>query len=47
MAMIMLLASHKTAMGEFCVHRGLRMVGWLATAVMGAAAVGMFATMGS
>ena len=46
MAMIMLLASRKAAMGDFAVHRALNAVGWLATAVMGAAAVGMFATMG-
>ncbi|MEO8927108.1 MAG: divalent metal cation transporter [Caulobacteraceae bacterium] len=46
MAMIMHLASHKEAMGQFKIHVGLKTVGWLATAVMGAAAVGMFATMG-
>ena len=47
MAMIMHLASHKPAMGEFKIHRGLKIVGWTATAVMAVAAVGMFATMGS
>ena len=47
MAMIMHLASHKAAMGDFKLHIGLKAVGWLATAVMAAAAVGMFATMGS
>ncbi|MHB8528879.1 MAG: NRAMP family divalent metal transporter [Caulobacteraceae bacterium] len=47
MAMIMHLASHRPAMGEFKLHAGLKTVGWLATAAMGAAAVGMFATMGS
>jgi NRAMP (natural resistance-associated macrophage protein)-like metal ion transporter len=47
MAMIMHLAGHKPAMGDFRIHRGLKAVGWLATAVMGVAAVGMFATMGS
>ncbi len=47
MVMIMLLASRKSAMGDFVVPRVLKAVGWLATAVMGAAAVGMFATMGS
>ena len=47
MAMIMHLASHKPAMGEFKLHWGLKTVGWIATAVMGVAAVGMFATMGS
>ena len=46
MAMIMHLASHKEAMGDFKIHAGLKTVGWLATAVMAAAAVGMFATMG-
>ncbi len=45
MAMIMHLAGHKAAMGEFKLHTGLKTVGWLATAVMAAAAVGMFATM--
>jgi NRAMP (natural resistance-associated macrophage protein)-like metal ion transporter len=47
MAMIMHLASHRAAMGEFKIHSGLKTVGWLATIVMAAAAVGMFATMGS
>ncbi|MDQ2859590.1 MAG: divalent metal cation transporter [Pseudomonadota bacterium] len=47
MAMIMHLASHKAAMGQFKIHLGLKAVGWLATAVMAAAAVGMFATMGA
>jgi len=47
MAMIMHLASHKPAMGELKIHAGLKIVGWLATAVMAVAAVGMFATMGS
>ena len=47
MAMIMHLASHKAAMGEFKIHLGLKAIGWLATAVMAAAAVGMFATMGA
>jgi NRAMP (natural resistance-associated macrophage protein)-like metal ion transporter len=47
MAMIMLLGARKSAMGEFRIRRGLKALGWLATAVMGAAAVGMFATMGS
>ena len=43
MAMMMLSANRK-AMGEFSLPRGLKIVGWLATAVMAAAAVGMFAT---
>ena len=34
-------------MGHFQIGRGLKAVGWLATVVMGVAAVAMFATMGS
>ena len=45
MALIMHLASHRAAMGDFKLHAGLKTVGWLATAVMAAAAVGMFATL--
>ena len=33
-------------MGRFTLPLPLKLVGWLATAVMGAAAVGMVATMG-
>ena len=47
MVMIMLLASHKQAMGPFKIHTALRTVGWIATTVMAVAAVGMFATMGA
>jgi NRAMP (natural resistance-associated macrophage protein)-like metal ion transporter len=47
MALIMHLASHKGAMGEFKLHIGLKVVGWIATVVMALAAVGMCATMGS
>ena len=47
MVMIMLLASHRIAMGEFTIGPRLRIVGWIATLVMAAAAVGMFATMGA
>jgi NRAMP (natural resistance-associated macrophage protein)-like metal ion transporter len=47
MALIMHMASHKAAMGEFKIHIGLKTVGWVATIVMALAAVGMFATMGS
>jgi NRAMP (natural resistance-associated macrophage protein)-like metal ion transporter len=46
MAMIMLLGGRKDVMGEFRLSLPLRTVGWLATGVMGIAAVGMFATMG-
>ncbi len=44
MALRMHLSSHKAAMGDFKLHWGLKTVGWLATAVMAAAAVGLFAT---
>jgi NRAMP (natural resistance-associated macrophage protein)-like metal ion transporter len=46
MALMMHLSSHRPAMGEFRLHAGLKVVGWLATAVMAAAAVGLFATWG-
>jgi NRAMP (natural resistance-associated macrophage protein)-like metal ion transporter len=44
MGMIMHMASRRKVMGEFALHPGLKTLGWLATAVMAAAAVGMFAT---
>ena len=47
MVMMMLLSSRKAAMGEFTLPPILKGVGWLATAAMAAAAVGMFATMGA
>jgi NRAMP (natural resistance-associated macrophage protein)-like metal ion transporter len=47
MAMIMLMASRRAVMGEFALTKRLAVLGWLATAVMGAASVGMFATWGS
>jgi len=46
MALMMHLSSHKEAMGDFKLHAGLKAVGWIATAVMAAAAVGLFATWG-
>ena len=46
MVLIMHPSSHKAAMGEFKLHTGLKVVGWVATAAMAAAAVAMFATMG-
>jgi Mn2+/Fe2+ NRAMP family transporter len=45
--LMMILSSRKTVMGEFELPGPLKAVGWLATAEMGAAAVGMFATWGS
>ena len=47
MVLMMLLASNRSAMGEFRLPPVLRGVGWLATAAMTAAAVGLFATWGS
>ena len=46
MAMMMLLSSRKDVMGDFKLHWGLKTVGWLSTAVMAAAAIGLFATWG-
>ena len=42
MVVIILLASNKSVMGAFTVSRSLIILGWIATAVMGAAAVRMF-----
>jgi hypothetical protein len=36
------MASHADVMGKFIISGGLRVVGWLATGVMGAAVIGMF-----
>jgi NRAMP (natural resistance-associated macrophage protein)-like metal ion transporter len=46
MAMIMLLASRADVMQKFALGIWLKGLGWLATAVMAAAAIGMFATWG-
>jgi NRAMP (natural resistance-associated macrophage protein)-like metal ion transporter len=46
MVMIMLMGSRKEVMGQFTLKPLLKSLGWLATVVMGAAAVGMFATWG-
>jgi Mn2+/Fe2+ NRAMP family transporter len=45
MVMMMRLSSNPEAMGEFKLHKTLRVLGWIATLVMASAAVGMFATM--
>jgi Mn2+/Fe2+ NRAMP family transporter len=42
MVVIILLASNKSVMGAFTVSRSLIILGWIATAVMGAAALRMF-----
>jgi NRAMP (natural resistance-associated macrophage protein)-like metal ion transporter len=47
MVMMLLLASRSDVMGKFTLPTILKTVGWVATAVMTVAAVGMFATMGS
>jgi Mn2+/Fe2+ NRAMP family transporter len=44
MAMIMLLTSNEKVMGKFAIVGSLRAFGWIATGVMAAAAVTMFAT---
>jgi Mn2+/Fe2+ NRAMP family transporter len=41
MAVIILLVSKKSVMGPFTASRTLVILGWIATAVMGAAAVRM------
>jgi NRAMP (natural resistance-associated macrophage protein)-like metal ion transporter len=46
MALMMHLSSHRAAMGDFKLHTGLKVVGWIATAAMAAAAIGLFATWG-
>jgi NRAMP (natural resistance-associated macrophage protein)-like metal ion transporter len=46
MAMIMLMASQHKIMGRFTLRPWLRSLGWVATAAMALAAVGMFATWG-
>jgi Mn2+/Fe2+ NRAMP family transporter len=46
MIMIMLMASRPKVMRQFTLGPWLKTLGWLATAVMAAAAIGMFATLG-
>jgi len=46
MALMMSMASRPKIMGRFTLTRGLKAVGWAATAVMAAAAVAMIATIG-
>jgi Mn2+/Fe2+ NRAMP family transporter len=43
----MLLGARRKVMGQFTLSPVLASLGWLATAVMAAAAVGMFATWGN
>jgi Mn2+/Fe2+ NRAMP family transporter len=42
MAVIILLASKKSVMGAFTAGRSIVILGWIATAIMGVAAVCMF-----
>jgi Mn2+/Fe2+ NRAMP family transporter len=42
--MMMHLSSHRPAMGDFQLDVRLKIVGWLSTRVMAAAAIGLFAT---
>jgi NRAMP (natural resistance-associated macrophage protein)-like metal ion transporter len=44
MVMIMVMASQRKVMGQFTLSRGLMSLGWIATGVMAAAAIGMIAT---
>jgi Mn2+/Fe2+ NRAMP family transporter len=46
MVMMMVMAARRQVMGDFVLGPGLKAMGWLATAVMALAAVGMFATWG-
>jgi Mn2+/Fe2+ NRAMP family transporter len=44
MIVMMLLASKRSVMGNYTISNQLKVSGWLATAVMAAAVIGMFAT---
>jgi Mn2+/Fe2+ NRAMP family transporter len=46
MIIMMLLSNNRKVMGKFSLPPILKVIGWLATAVMGVAAFGMFATLG-
>ena len=45
MTVMMLMAQRKSIMGVFTIPTSLRMFGWIATVVMGAAALAMFWSM--
>ncbi len=47
MVMMMLMAAKRDVMGAFVLHPALKLVGWVATAVMAVAVAAMFATWGS
>ncbi len=42
MALVMLMAGSRYVMGKFALKGALLWIGWLATGVMGLAAIGMF-----
>jgi Mn2+/Fe2+ NRAMP family transporter len=44
MAMMMLITSNKEIMGQFTIVGGRRIIGWLATAIMATATIGMVMT---
>jgi NRAMP (natural resistance-associated macrophage protein)-like metal ion transporter len=46
MVLLMHLSSHRAAMGDYQIHWGLKVVGWIATLVMASAAIGLFLTWG-
>jgi Mn2+/Fe2+ NRAMP family transporter len=46
MVVTMLMAANPKVMGQFTLPRGLKAVGWIATLVMLAASMGLFATLG-
>jgi Mn2+/Fe2+ NRAMP family transporter len=46
MVLMLLLSHNKDAMGDYQVKGWVRWLSWLATAIMGVAAIVMFATMG-
>lgn len=46
MVVTMLMSTNPKVMGQFTLPRGLRAVGWIATLVMLAASIGLFATLG-
>jgi len=46
MIMVMIMAMNTKVMGKFTLNTSLKVWGWIATAVMGLAAIVMFATLG-
>jgi Mn2+/Fe2+ NRAMP family transporter len=47
MVLMMMLASNKAVMGDFKLHAGLKLIGWVSTLVMAVAAIALFATWGA